>query len=437
MAVVIAGAGVAGLTAAIELLRKGKKVLVLEREAVPGGLCRSYRYGDFVFDIGPHRLFSPNDEIMRFFLSVLGREYIEVPRISQVKLEGSFHEWPFTFKAAFGMPPRFIFGCLRDLVWRAKPSESGPANLEEFVVARYGKTIYDAFWRDYTEKFLGLHCRDVDASWGSLSVGRSIVDKNAQPATILDMLKDLLSPPKSKLHFLYPAGGMGAYADRCAAQILELGGRILYNEAVTAVAKAGNRIESVITKSGKHPVDEFVWTGRITDLCAMLGEPVPALSYIPTILLNIEVEGELPGDWQWTYFPDSECIFSRVSRPCKFSSATAPSGMTGLCIEVTDPAGRWPSKNLPALRDRVVSDMVRSGLISAPDRVKGCHFEYADSAYPIYAKGFQPLVDRTGESLGKYGNLHRTGRQSLFVHDNIDEAVEHAMGLASRLAAKS
>jgi protoporphyrinogen oxidase len=437
MAVVIAGAGVAGLTTAIELLRKGKQVLVLEKEEVPGGLCRSYRYGKFIFDIGPHRLFSPNDEIMRFFLSVLGREYIEVPRISQVKLNGSYHEWPFTYKSAFGMPLSFIFGCLRDLVWRKTPADGGPTTLEEFVVARYGKTIYDVFWRDYTAKFLGLHCRDVDAAWGALSVGRSIVDKNAQPDTILDMIKGLMTPPKSKLHFLYPAGGMGAYGDRCAAQIRELGGRILCGEAVSAIARKGNRIEAVVTKSGRHPVDQFVWTGRITDLCAMLGEPVPSLSYIPTILLNIEVEGELPGEWQWTYFPDNNCVFSRVSRPCKFSAETAPAGMTGLCVEVTDPAGRWQAGNLPALRDRVVADMVRSGLISEPDRVKDCHFEYADSAYPIYAKGFQPLVDRAGESLGKYENLHRTGRQALFVHDNIDEAVEHAMGLASRLVAST
>jgi len=63
MRYVIVGAGVAGLTAAYKLLEKGHEVIILEKKSDIGGLSRSFRYGSFIFDIGPHRFFTDRDEV--------------------------------------------------------------------------------------------------------------------------------------------------------------------------------------------------------------------------------------------------------------------------------------------------------------------------------------------------------------------------------------
>jgi oxygen-dependent protoporphyrinogen oxidase len=50
--VIVVGAGIAGLTAAYTLQKRGFHIDVLEREATPGGRMRSERHGDFVVDRG-------------------------------------------------------------------------------------------------------------------------------------------------------------------------------------------------------------------------------------------------------------------------------------------------------------------------------------------------------------------------------------------------
>ena len=117
MAIVVVGAGVTGLTVAERLVQAGKEVIVLEREEVMGGLCRSYRYGDFTFDVGPHRLFSPDNAIRDYFLSILGENYSFTSRDSMVYMNGKYLTWPLSFGAVFSLPPSDMFRCVRDLLF--------------------------------------------------------------------------------------------------------------------------------------------------------------------------------------------------------------------------------------------------------------------------------------------------------------------------------
>ena len=435
MSIVIVGAGITGLTLGLQFLGKGAKVLILEKEPVVGGLCRSYRYGKFSFDVGPHRLFSTDPAIMQFFLSVLGDQYTEVDRVSRVNLDGRYYDWPFTFKSVFGLPVKMVLGCFKDLLVRPDCTNADIATLKDYVTARYGATIYKIFWEDYTEKFLGLRGEEVDALWGSLSVGRSVVDRNARPACLRDLVRNCLVRPKSTLRFLYPKGGMGAYPDLCAALIRKMGGQIRLNEQIRSLGKGRGGIDRVLTNTGEYEADQVIWTGTLPDICTLLGEPAPDLAYLPSLLFNLEVQGAMPGEWQWMYFPDRDCVFSRVSRPGKFNPATTPAGMTGLCVEVTEPAGAAFSGHPERLVERVTADLVRAGLLDTAGRVAAWHIERVQNAYPIYRKGFQQTVEDARAVLGRYRNLQLAGRQALFVYDNIDEAVESALALAARLTA--
>lgn len=64
--VVIIGAGPAGLTAAYELLKKSNdyEVTVLEESEVVGGISRTVRYNGNRMDIGGHRFFSKDTQVM-------------------------------------------------------------------------------------------------------------------------------------------------------------------------------------------------------------------------------------------------------------------------------------------------------------------------------------------------------------------------------------
>jgi len=429
----IVGAGVTGLTVAEHLLDAGHQVALLEKETEVGGLCRSFHYGDFTFDIGPHRLFSSNDSIRDYALSILERHYAVIARVSMVYLFRKYLDWPVSPFSMLRLPLSLSLGCARDLTRMGSRNGTVIRNLEDYIIARYGPTIYETFWRGYTEKFLGLPCREVDASWGQLSVGRSVVDRRTEPTGLFDLLRNHFVPSKSKLQFVYPEGGMGTFPDRFAARIRARGGNVLVAQKIIGIETNDSAVTGVRTEDALHPADLLVWTGRLPELCRLLGQPPPAVGYLSTILYNLEVDAALPGTWQWIYFPDDRHPFSRVSRPASFSAGTAPPGKTGLCVEVSCEAGSPTWEDPESLLERVLDGLREVGLTGDRARVSACHIERIPDSYPIYRTGFKEEIERTRARLARFTNLHLVGRQAAFLHDNIDEAMETALSLAATL----
>ena len=73
---VILGAGPAGLTAALELVRQSDiQPIVLEAGDCVGGISRTVRYNGNRMDIGGHRFFSKSDKVMRWWLELMPVEH--------------------------------------------------------------------------------------------------------------------------------------------------------------------------------------------------------------------------------------------------------------------------------------------------------------------------------------------------------------------------
>src|SRR5438445_607083 len=72
---IIIGAGPAGLTAALELLRRtGIRPIVLEASDEIGGISRTIRYKGYRMDIGGHRFFSKSDRVMQWWIDLMPPE---------------------------------------------------------------------------------------------------------------------------------------------------------------------------------------------------------------------------------------------------------------------------------------------------------------------------------------------------------------------------
>ena len=154
--ITIVGAGIAGLTAGYLLSQRGYKVIVIEREDRVGGLARSFYYDDFVFDIGPHRFHTDDQEVLTFIEDVLGEKKIVIPRSSGVWMFGKYHDWPLNWRVLFKLPPAIILRTVWDLFFK---KTYGGDSFEDYILSRYGKTLYDVFFKPYTEKFLKLSPR--------------------------------------------------------------------------------------------------------------------------------------------------------------------------------------------------------------------------------------------------------------------------------------
>jgi protoporphyrinogen oxidase len=427
--VTIVGAGVAGLTIAYQLVRQGFHVTVIEKNAVVGGLARTFHYGDFHFDVGPHRFHTENARVAEFIRRILGKEAIEISRKSGARMFGRFHEWPLRPGILLSMPFSLMLRAARDLLFKEHlPGESFEAD----IVNTYGRTLYDIFFKPYTRKFLFHSPAALHRDWARAGVNRAVIDKRAQSDSLWGLLKTTLMPKPVETMFLYPPHGVGRFSDLLAEGVREVGGRILTDTTVTAVETARNRVTAVRTQTERIPCDNIVWTAPLTTLNHLVGIDDVDLEYLSTIFYNVEVAKPPKLDYQWTYFGGDE-IFSRVTAPQAFLTSTTPPGKGGLCVELTCREGdeRW--RNPENYVSRIVADLVRTGAVESAEDVERVHIECVPFTYPIYKLNYLSELTRNLKALSNYPNLLLAGRCGRFWYNNMDHSIGQGLTMADKI----
>ncbi len=426
---VVVGAGAAGLTIADQLASRGQAVTVVERQDVVGGLARSWHYGDFHFDVGPHRFHTENPRVARYIRDVLGRDAVEISRKSGVRMFGGFHEWPLRPSVLLSMPLSLMLRGSMDLLRKQHlPGESFEAD----VVNKYGRTLYAIFFEPYTRKFLFHAPPDLHRDWGRAGVNRAVIDKRAEADSLWSLLRTTLMPRPVETTFLYPPTGVGRFSELLAARIVAAGGRILFGRGVTDLVTDGLRVTAVSTDRETIACDGVVWTAPITEAGRLLGLDGVSLDYLSTIFYNLEIGAPAKLDFQWTYYGGDE-IFSRVSTPVAFAPTMAPPGKSGLCVEVTCLEGdeRW--REPERLVDPVIADLVRTGTIDRAADVERVHVERVPFTYPIYRLDYLSELTRSLRELGRYRNLLLAGRSGRFWYNNMDHSIGQGLTMAERI----
>lgn len=329
---VIAGAGPAGLTAALELLRTtAVKPVIFEAEDVIGGISRTARYNGNRMDIGGHRFFSKSDTVMDWWQGILplqgvaskddiaiGRsvplvqggpdpektDYVMLcrSRLSRILFLRKLFDYPVSLNGDtirnLGLWRMFKIGMsyLKVQLMPARKENS----LEDFMINRFGVELYRTFFRDYTEKVWGVPCNKISPDWGGQRIKGLSITK-----TVVHALKQIFAG-KKKLEtgaangadirqkdtetsligqFLYPKFGPGQLWETVAEKVLEKGGEIHMNSKVVGVNRStdGKRVQSVVVDHGNStetiPCDYFLSTMPVKELVAAMdnGEtPVPA-----------------------------------------------------------------------------------------------------------------------------------------------------------------
>lgn len=427
--ITIVGAGVAGLTIGHQLARD-YQVTIVEKNPVVGGLGRSWHYGDFHFDVGPHRFHTENPRVAAFIRNVLEEDAIEIPRKSGARMFGKFHEWPLRPSVLLSMPIRHMVTATRDLVFREHlPGESFEAD----VVNKYGRTLYNIFFKPYTEKFLFHAPAELHRDWARAGVNRAVIDKRASADSLWNLIKTTFLPKPVETTFLYSPTGVGRFSERLAASIRDAGGRILLGREVTAMEADTHRISALTVDGERLPCENLVWTGPLSSITEHLGVKNIDLEYLSTIFYNLEIGVPPLHDYQWIYFGGDE-IFSRVSAPDAFASTTVPPGKSALCVELTCREGdeRW--RNPEKYRDPIIADLVRTGTIARPSDVERVHIERVPYTYPIYKMNYLSELTRSLRALGRFSNLLLAGRCGRFWYNNMDHSIGQGLTMAEKVA---
>lgn len=431
----VLGAGLAGLGAATKLAEAGWKVTVLEREPRPGGLAASFAHEGYLYDYGPHRFHSPNKQLVAWVEALLGDQALSARRISHILMEGKFYQYPLQgMNMLKTLRPTVALRGILDYFYTSFRQRLFPRpddSFETWVVNRFGRTFYDIFFGPYTEKLWGIPCTQLSADWAAQRI--SLLN-------LMDVAKRLVVKSKNTPRtyvslFTYPRLGIGQLSHLLAEGIEAQGGQVLLGKSVEAVSKTGEGF-AVEASGERFEAEAVISTLPVTDL-ARLFEGVPAdvveaagkLRFRAQRFLHLEVNKPSIREDSWTYIPEPEYPFTRVSEPRNFSAEMAPEGKTSLTVELCcQPEDDLWTASAEELLQLCLPGLSKAGLLTEKN-VEGFLATRQPEAYPIYARGYREPLERLLKHFWGYEGLITCGRQGLFRYGNMDHALE--MGFAA------
>lgn len=473
---IIIGAGPAGLTAALELLRRGNiEPIIVEQDGVVGGISRSVRYKGNCMDIGGHRYFSKSDTVMKWWQDLMPIEsnfnqiseknekiWLVRNRLSRIYFLRRFFDYPVTlsWQTMRNLGLRRLVRICMSYAWiRIFPIRE-ERSLEDFYINRFGRELYATFFRDYTQKLWGVPCGEINPDWGSQRVkGLSIREVLVHMARQIGRTnKTDISQKQQETslidRFLYPKHGSGQLWEVAADEIISAGGTIMFNSRVTAVHTDQERITGVTisTAEGQEQLIEGDWlisSMPICDLIAAIKAPVPAnvrevasgLVYrdfmtVGMLLKRMNVNltnGKLYCPDTWIYIQEKDVTAGRIQIFNNWSPYMVKDSDTvwiGVEYFVNEGDDYWTMSDEQFI-GLAAGEMEKIGVIDRSDLLDAIVVRMP-KAYPAYF-GTYTRMNEIREWTDRFDNLFLVGRNGMHRYNNIDHSMLTAMAAVNNI----
>jgi protoporphyrinogen oxidase/predicted dehydrogenase len=439
----ILGGGPAGLSAAYMLGRRGRQAVVFEADGSVGGIAKTIEFNGYRFDLGGHRFFTKLAPIQRMWEEMLGSDFLTRPRLSRIYYEGKFFEYPIAAKDVVGRLGLVeATRCAFSYLWAARNRNAEAHSFEDWVTTRFGRRLYDSFFRSYTEKVWGIPGSEIRSLWAAqriknFSLGKAIL-------SILGLRREHVTTLIEE--FRYPRLGPGQMWEAFAERAEELGIRIELNRRCVSIKHSGGRVESVSVRQNgdifDHDVDSIVSSIPLSDLVLSLDPPAPPavqaaareLRYRDLVLVALMTTEEQPFPDNWIYLHDPETRAGRVQNYAAWSSDMVRPNSTCLGVEYFCFQGDdiWEMSDEQAV-ELATKELSRIGLIDASKVFDGVKV-LVPRAYPVYDSKFEESVETIRTYLERFENLQSCGRNGLHRYNNQDHSMWTAILAAMNIA---
>lgn len=436
--IVILGAGPAGLTAAYELSAHDVPCIVLEQDSVVGGLARTVEHNGYRFDIGGHRFYTKVPLVDKIWREILGDDLLTRQRLSRIYYKSRFFRYPLEpFDALRGLGLLESVRCALSFVRAALFPDLPENDFATWVSNRFGRRLFEIFFKSYTEKVWGIDCREIGAEWAAQRI---------QELSVGSLVLDALFPSRGKniktliREFQYPRLGPGMLWSHMKSIVEKRGVEVVLNSAVESIEWEQGRVISVTAGEKRYEGTDFISSIPIRQLVEGLNPSAPFhvraaaanLKYRDFITVALIVRGENLFPDNWIYIHDPSVIAGRIQNYNNWSPDLTPDrGMTCLGLEYfcnqNDHLWERSDEDLIRLAEK---ELVQLGLVREPDIVQGAVVRMP-KAYPVYDHGYQHALQTIRSFLSGMPNLQLVGRNGMHRYNNQDHSMLTAV-LAAR-----
>ncbi|MEV8057543.1 phytoene desaturase [Streptomyces antimycoticus] len=282
--VVVVGAGLAGLSAALHLLGAGRRVTVVEREDLPGGRAGRLDLAGYRIDTGPTVLTMP--ELADEAFAAVGDSLYE--RVHLVPLHPAY-------RACFADGSSLDVHTGADAMAAEVERFAGPAEAAGYRRLRdWLERVYRAQMRRFIDvnfdSPLGLLNADLArlaalGGFGRLDarIGHFLSDERLRRVFSFQALYAGVPPARVLAAYAviaymdtvagvyFPRGGMHALPRAMAEAATDAGAELRYGQRVTRLERSGERITAVVTDTVRIPCDAVVLTLDLPVAYRLLG----------------------------------------------------------------------------------------------------------------------------------------------------------------------
>jgi len=434
MKIAIIGAGAAGMTAAYSLAKHNAEVDIYEASSRIGGLAATLTLWNQKVDIGPHRFFSTDRKVNALWLEVVGDDYEMVDRLTRIYYENKFYSYPiriFNALSNLGIfeASRCVFSYLGERFFATKQDGS----FETWVQNRFGKRLFEVFFKNYTEKLWGISCKELDADFAAQRIKK---------LSLYEAIKNAVLNGKGNKHktlvdqFAYPLEGSGMVYDRMADMVESLGNNIYLNTPVYRIITNNGKVIGIELEDGTfreydHVISSMPYTlmvKRLTEAPENIKHLTERLKFRNTILVYLHINSTelFPDNWIYIHSPDLQ-----MGRVTNFRN-WIPGLYKGenksiLAIEYwcndEDPTWNLSDNDFIKLAS---DEIVKTKLVKA-GTIENGYVHRIHRSYPVYSKGYKEILKPIEEYLSSIKNLSVIGRYGAFKYNNQDHSI--LMGL--------
>jgi protoporphyrinogen oxidase len=433
---VILGGGLAGMTAAYTLRLAGEDWWQLyERESRLGGLARSVAIDGYLFDYGPHILFTIDPEIEALVRDLLGDNFHAQERQAFIYHHSCRRYTRFPFQAhLFGLPVPMVRDCLVGLVAAAQQQARGdfrPANYEQWMRGLFGDGIAEQLMIPYARKLWTVEPSEMEFSW----IGRRVPTPDFA-RIIAGALTDDVTQVGATASFWYPRRGGIEPLPRALGQRLDAA-NIHLDSTVERIEMPGKRL--VFAGGEVVPFDRLVLSLPLSGLPKLFSGLPPAveaacqrLRYQGIYCVNLGIDRPDVSDKHWVYFYEDLFPFHRLSFPATFSPDTVPPGKSSIATEVAFSRARPLDRETAVAR--TLAALRAAEILSPDDRVELVHTEEIEPAYIIYDLDHQRNVGIIRAWLREHG-IWNVGRFGEWQYFNMDHSMRSGKTAAEEIVA--